>query len=240
MNLILTSFVGLMMVSITTMADSAITHLDGFTATYDLYNRGIRVAEMKRNLSQQDDGFYHFRSESHTVGLVSLFRDDQIIEESTWELENGVIKAVFYKYLHTGRKKQRNVTVDFDWKRNQIINSVNGSSWEMPFKPGTLDKLLYQYLIMLDLESNKLPLSYIIADGGKEKIYDFELLGEEVIKTPLGDLQTLKITQHKLNSDVQTTLWCAKDINYLPVKVEHIEHDGTTVAIINSLDGFGY
>ena len=62
-----------------------------------------------------------------------------------------------------------------------------------------------------------------------------------MINTPLGDLQTLKLTRHKPNSDVRTTLWCAKDIDYLPVKVEHIEDDGViTVAIINSLTGIDY
>ena len=176
MNPTLCNFISLMMMSLTTMADNFIKPHDEFTAIYDLYNRGIHVAEMRRNLSQLDDGFYHYRSETQAIGLASLFRKDQIIEESTWKLENGTIKAIFYKYQHIGTKKERNVTVDFDWERSQIINSVNGSSWEMPIKPGTLDKLLYQYSIMLDLESSKSPLSYIIADGGKEKIYDFELL----------------------------------------------------------------
>ena len=70
---------------------------------------------------------------------------------------------------------------------------------------------------------------------------EFEPEGEEIINTPLGKLKTIKLTRHKPNSRRETTLWCALDLHYLPVKVENIEKDDKiTVAIIQSLQGLGH
>lgn len=209
-----------------------------FQAEFILYTNGVKVARMQREYSLSPDGNYHYRSETQPTGLISLFRNDLILEVSHWMLDGDLIKSVRYSYSHTRTKKERQVTIDFDWGKGQVINSINGESWNMPVEPGTLDKLLYQLAIMRDLKLGKSPISYTVADGGKIKTYDFELLGEEILETPLGQLHTLKLSRHKPNSRRETTLWCASKLDYLPVKVENIETDGRkTVAIINSYNG---
>ena len=106
----------------------------------------------------------------------------------------------------------------------------------MQTQANIMDKLLYQLAIMNDLKVGKEQLAYTVADGGQIKIYKFNMLGEELIKTPIGVLHTLKLERQKPNSRRKTTIWCARKLNYLPVKVENIEKDGRkTIAIINSL-----
>lgn len=212
-----------------------------FQAEFLLYTKGMKVARMEREYSQSPDGEYLYRSETQTTGLISLFRNDLILEETKWMLEGGILKPVHYSYSHTRTKKERQVTIDFNWKKGQITNSINGESWNMPVEPGTLDKLLYQLAIMRDLKEGKSPISYTIADGGKIKTYNFELLGEEMLETPLGELHTLKLSRNKPNSRRETTLWCALELDYLPVRVENIESDGRkTIAVIHSYKGVKY
>ena len=209
-----------------------------FAVTYHLYSKGARIASMERAIARSEDGSYVYRSDTRTVGLMALFRKDHVVERSLWTLVDDALRPLQYTYQRTGGKRDRNVSVKFDWDAQRIINTINGDSWRMPTEPNVMDKLLYQLAVMHDLKSGRTPLTYTVADGGKVKIYDFERMGEEMVNTPLGDMLTLKISRHKQQSDQKMTLWCAPNLNFLPVKVENVEPDGTTtVAIIQSLSG---
>lgn len=209
-----------------------------FEVGYSLYMSGIKVAKVKRRFSRSDNGAYRYRSEANTTGLIALFRDDRIVEESRGHINGNDIQPEFYKYSRTGSKKARDVSIDFNWDKNQVTNRVDGDAWKMEVEPGILDKLLYQFIIMRDLKENKSPLAYTVADGGKVKTYHFESLGREVIHTPLGDMETIKLGRHKSGSKRELIIWCAPDLHYLPVKVKDMEEDNNYVAVINSIDGF--
>ena len=212
-----------------------------FEADYTIRMKGAQVAKMTRQFSRQESGDYQYHSETRTTGLISLFRKDHIIENSKWKMQSDKIVPSEYYYDHSGGKKDRKVSISFDWENNRITNSIDGSSWKMPTSPNIMDKLLYQLAIMYDLQAGKESLRYTVADGGKTKIYNFEILGEETVKTPLGNLLAVKLERHKPNSRRKSTLWCAKDLEYLPVKVENIEKDGKiTIALIKSLKGISY
>ena len=64
---------------------------------------------------------------------------------------------------------------------------------KMETKNGILDKLLSQFMIMIDLKLGNIPEKYIIADGGKIKEYAFKKIKDEIIKTPLGNFNTIKL-----------------------------------------------
>ncbi|MGK0297888.1 MAG: hypothetical protein ACI9XC_001505 [Gammaproteobacteria bacterium] len=207
-----------------------------FDAIYNVFRGGLNVAKMHRTLSNTEDGQILY-SETNTTGIVSLFRKDKIIEKSIWKNINGKLEPEFYEYDRSGTKKPRNVTVKFDWVKNQITNSINGSSWKMPAEEGVIDKLLYQYFIMLDLQQGKSNLQYQIADGGKEKTYIFEIIGEEIIDTPMGKLRTIKLIRRRKDSDRTSIFWSAPDMNFLPVKLEITDEGEKTTVVINSLKG---
>jgi hypothetical protein len=241
MKLIHTATACLLLAAMATAAAVEITMPAEFNVNYDVYRSGIKIARMQRHFSRLDDGNLQYRSETNVTGLASIFRNDRIIEASTWQLNDGKIVPKLYEYQHTGTKRQRNVTVTFDWEQNEITNSVNGSTWKMPTTDGMLDKLLYQFSIMLDLQAGKSSLIYTIADGGTEKTYLFELLGEEVIDTPLGDLHTIKLIRRRADdrNNRQSIFWSAPALGYLPVKLEDVDDDEKTIVIINSLSGLG-
>lgn len=209
-----------------------------FEANYSLYSKGAKIAKMQRVFRHLGNGLYLYRSETRTTGLIALFRKDHIVEQSTWLMNKDSLRPLRYVYEHSGGSKDRNVAVNFDWDTRRITNTVNGESWLMPSEPDVMDKLLYQFAVMYDLSSGRTPQRYAIADGGKIKSYDFQALGEETIDTPLGSLQTLKFSRHRQGSDRETTLWCAPQLDFLPVKVENIEKDGlTTIAVIDTVTG---
>lgn len=219
-------------------ADSSDLQPRPFSASYALHSMGTQFATMKRSLRHLENGDYLYSSETNTIGLLAMLRKDRVLEQSTWRFATGQLQPVSYQYTHTGGKKNRNVEVNFDWTARRITNTINGSSWQMPIQAYIMDKLLYQLAIMFDLDAGKKLISYAIADGGKIKTYDFELVGRETIHTPIGDFEALKLVRHKPNSDQKTAIWCARELGYLPVRVDNIEENGRqTMAIIESLSG---
>ena len=212
--------------------------LQTFRAEYSLYAKNTKAAQVVRSLARLDDGSYEYRSETKTVGLISLFRKLHIVESSRLILEERMLKPVHYSYGRTGYRKKRDVSIEFNSETNKIKNTINGDFWHLPMEPAVMDKLLYQLAIMYDLQNGRTPASYRIADGGKIKTYDFEKLGEEVVETPLGSFNTIKMLRHKPGSSRKSVFWCAPDLEFLQVKVEHTEKDGsTTVAVLKSLQG---
>ena len=212
-----------------------------FEAEYSIRMKGAKIAKMKREFTLLENGKYQYHSETQTTGLISLFRKDSIIETSRWSFDEQKPVPLEYFYDHSGGKKDRKVNITFDWQNQKITNSIDGSSWNMPTSPNVMDKLLYQLAIMYDLQAGRQDLIYTVADGGKIKVYNFEVLGNEVLKTPIGNFQTIKLARHKPNSRRKSILWCAEELGYLPIKVENIEKDGkVTIALINSLKGIDY
>ena len=197
-----------------------------FIASYSLHSMGTRFADMQRSFTRLRNGEYVYRSETHTVGLLALFRKDHVIEQSTWKFTAGRLQPLRYTYQRTGGKRNRDVIVNFDWTARRIINSINGASWHMPIQAYIMDKLLYQLAIMYDLQKGKDNIKYAIADGGKIKLYDFERIGEDRLDTPIGKFSTLKLIRHKPNSKRKTVIWCARELGYMPVKVENVENNG--------------
>ncbi len=200
-----------------------------FEVSYTLYTNDLKVGLMERKFTMLDKNNYLFHSVSKTTGLAAFFRKDRIVESSKWSYSDKGFMPLSYQYQHTGGKKDRFVDITFNWDNKQIVNKVNDSTWHMDLQTGILDKLLYQLTIMADLKNGKVPETYTIADGGKIKNYHFEHVADEVINTPLGELKAMKIERRKENTDRKTWLWCAYDLDFLPIKVVITEKEGRLI-----------
>ena len=78
------------------------------------------------------------------------------------------------------------------------------------------------------------------AFGGKIKEYAFKRIADETLTTPLGEFKTVKLALHKKGKKQENFLWCAYDLNFLPIKVTSTEKDDRlSTAIIKSIKGLG-
>lgn len=208
-----------------------------FSANYTVSLNGQEMGVMARTVSRQGPGGYLFRSElKATHGLYALLRV-KVVEESRWRLAGGQVQPIEYHSAQTGPKR-RESTARFDWERMLVHVTHKKQSTELKATSGMLDKLLYQLVLMRDLQSGRSPIHYTVVDGNKIRNYPVEIMGEEDIETPLGTLQTLKVRYRKPGSERSTTLWCAKSLGYLPVRLDHFEKEGErTSALIQSVNG---
>lgn len=212
------------------------TSPQSFSADYILKRNGIALGLATRSLRPLKDGRYIYASTTSASGVISWFVKDQIDEHSIFTVEKGRIRPQEYVYDRHGGNKTRRVKLVFDWTKGIVTNVIDGDPWRMEVPPNAHDKLSYQLAIMRDLQNGRKTPQYTIADGGKLKTYSFDIVGEEQIDTAFGRLKTLKI--RRLDDRRYTTIWCAPTINYLPVRLEQQETDGSHMSMhLQSVQG---
>jgi len=217
--------------------------LDDYSAKYQIEMNGLQAGELTQQLETLTEGLYRFRSASKAKGLVAVFRRDIVKETSLWSLSKQQISPQQYLYQRSGGKKDKYLRMDFDWQQNRVHIDDEIHPWDLEIEPGTLEKHVYQVQLRLDLQKNpeQSTFNYLIADGGHIKHYQIERLEQETITTPLGKIATIKFKRQRdreSDKDRETTLWCAPELDYLPVKLEHIEKDGTKfTALLHRIEG---
>ncbi len=206
-----------------------------FSAVYTVKKSGMTIGETKRTLNHNGTQ-YQFESITRPKGIAKLFTSGQVVERSLWNFHQNQPRPEQYTFFNSGGKKKRNVQIDFDWTKKQVVNTVNGQPWSMPLEYDTQDKLLYQLRIMQDLPTDQPMLHYPIADGGKLKYYDIEVVGKERIRTKLGVFDTVRLRHVK--GSRKTTMWCAQQLGYLPVRIEQQKGNNSPVtATLKSVTG---
>jgi len=134
-----------------------------------------------------------------------------------------------YQYHRGGIGKNRDAVLTFDWQEGEVLNNVQSKPWKMDLPAEALDKLLYQLQMKRDLadalargEQNP-TFNYQIADGGRIKDYEFAVLGEEVLDTPVGKFNTIKAERVRDHDRRSTIFWLAPEYNFLLVRFQQLE-----------------
>ena len=209
-----------------------------FEATFLLEVAGTKFARTQWSLVPGAGGTYVSTSHTEPIGMFSLIRNEARVERSEWTYEGNWLQPLAYRYARTGRKA-REIEIRFDWEENVAFHDSSGARWRLPVPPGTMDKFNYIFAMMRDLSRGERSVEYTIADGGRRlKHYLLAGIGEERIETALGTFDTTIIRRDRKNSKRRTTLWCANELGFLPVKIVHLERDGKSLTLhIESLSG---
>ncbi len=167
-----------------------------------------------------------------------LFKADSMIGSITelskmqWNPAQQTISPLHYSYARRGLGKDRTAELSFDWKNKSVTNNVQKTSWEMDIAQKVQDKVSYQIQMQQDLLNGHKNFAYQIADGGRLKEYKFSIVGEEILETPLGKVNTIKVKRSRDNDDRVTYAWLAKNWNYLIVRLQQEEKgDAYTIYI---------
>lgn len=205
--------------------DEIPSEISPYEAKYEVRYGGLKVGEMTQQLTAAVDGRQTLQTIAHTTGLVSWLKNDTITERSIWQEDGGEVLPLSYTYRYTGRSKDAFERLDFDWSAGVVSSLRDGNVTTLAVARGTLDKHLNQLVLRRDLlHGQRGQLSYPVAERGKLKQYEFTVVGEELLQSKrFGPLDCLKVSKGT------TLIWVAKQLDYLPVKIEKDE-DGTLVS----------
>lgn len=199
----------------------ALPPLKPFQATYKTtYELGFSIdVEAKRTLSQQSNGQWvlDFRAKNWFA---------RIQQTSTFLLDSeNQLKPLLYRRYQKVFGKSEEQKVIFHWDEQRVINDIDNKPWKMDIPVNAQDLLSYQLKLRYDLLQNpeQKQFQYPVADGGKIKFFTFRVVGDEVLNTPIGRLNTIKLESLRHSKmDVEHLVWLAKDWDNLLLRIEPV------------------
>lgn len=228
---------GVLLLSWTLPSFAVDPHRPGpFTAVFALTVGGVSVGRMTRALEFSDNDGYRFSSVVDGEGLVALLKPTHITEESVGHWSDTYPVTERYSYEKRAGKKYQKTVIDFDWAAGRSRAVVRGTPIEANIEAGDVDKLSYQLALMRDLATGSAELRYRLADAGRSKDYHLERRAAERITIASGTYETVPVAYLR-DDGRRTVLWCASELQYIPVRIEYREKDGgVTRAELVTLD----
>lgn len=206
--------------------------LPEYKAKYSIKVGPVEIGRATRSLEKLANGKYQFVSDSKSTGVVSWFVKPRVVQTSIFSYENGNIKPEKYHFVN---EKKLNVIQRYHWKTQTVVSKQNEEIFEYDIPSMTYDQNVYQLAIMLDLNNNARKSVYHIAENKRLKTYAIKYLGSKKLKTIYGKLEVERVRHEDKRG--MTTLWFAKKLKYLPVRIDHKEKGVSFSAYLDELSG---
>lgn len=188
-----------------------------FQAHYLVEKAGITVGKANRKFEQAK---LRYESNSRTAGLVAIFADEDIRETSWLQQYEGKLRPLRYQKIRDGRTDEL-IKQDFDWPQGELRIKINEKKKQHQLDRLVLDQAAFQLRLMQDLAEGKRNFDYTIASDSRLNEFEVRFQREEKMRTEVGTYQTM--VMRATDGKVITTLWCAPELEYLPVQIEHEE-----------------
>ena len=207
---------------------------DRLIIDYQLLLEETVIAKVQKTLLR-DGGQYQSTSLVEPTGVGSLLADGTFREESRFRIEGDNLRPLRYSEIREDNSPNQ-VDIVFDWERRRIDFS-DGRSLAIP-RHEVQDNGSFLVALMVR-PTAKLAGQHVNVVGGKGiRQYRYEKPVEEFIETPLGRLRTWRVEKRRLDRDNRTiTVWLARDLANLPVKVVKDRNGKTTTLIIAAVEG---
>ena len=191
-----------------------------------------RLGKMETSLSKVDNG-YSVTATTKAQGLAAILLGSSLQLSCQFDVEKG--RAVTNK-LQVGRANQTPYVADYDWAARKI-NFVDGESLDMP-QGYILDDCSLPFVAALLKDTELSGEILYVLDAKKRRLrgYKHRSTQDEVISTPLGELNTLRITlEREFKPERTFTLWLSPDNDYLPLKMEERRKSRTTILMVDDI-----
>lgn len=204
-----------------------------FRAEYATLQNGSELGRTTLVLSDNGDGSWTLRSETHGTEGLAKIAGIHIVETSRFRWENGRPLALAYDYRQDGAFKQRTRQAEFDWKANEV-RVREGGEFRYATVPGLIDRQSVTLALAADLLHGAKSFDYKVAV--KDRVEDMHYVrgAEEALKVPAGSYQTAVIQREGGDDDDRRRVgrvWFAESLDWLPVQIEQADRKGDTITL---------
>ena len=193
-----------------------------FTSRYEIYHNDFYVGTTTRKLNKEND-FFIFSSEAKTAGVASWFFDITITETS--KLIDNNKQLHFYSFDYNKNKNGEKESYQLNLENpEQFYNTYKKQLY--PVSSDLHDTLGFTVAIMYDLKMGKREIPYAVAEKTKIDNYQLKFIKEESLETDTGTILTLKMEHYNPQKKQRITIWCAPEMDYLPIRIININSNG--------------
>lgn len=194
-----------------------------FEAVYNV-RASVASGEMSMSLTADNDGSFLFRTITRPRGFVRMFARGEIDESSKMLITDKSVVPLDYTLRDT-ISDDHDADVQFNWGNGTVVGVERNQDVSGELQSGMLNRAALYVAIMRDLQLGNLPDEYVLFDRGQTKAYQLENLGTEFVKVPYGSFEAVKLVRNADDSRRSMYLWCAPELDYLPVRIELYKDD---------------
>lgn len=163
---------------------------------------------------------YRIESTLEATGLASLFMQGKYTQISEGAIGADGLAPERYQVERRNKKE----TARFNRDANRMEFSDGREATELP--PDAQDLLSFTFQFAFEPPQRK-SLNLALTNGRKLGQYNYLVLDEETLSTPVGAIPTVHIFKLHEPDDDGLELWLAPSLFYAPVKMLRVEKDGT-------------
>ena len=198
---------------------------------YDMSYNGTAMAQVVDRL-EHDGKTYFLSEEVKGKGLYALARSGAARRSA-----RGTVGADGLKSLEF-RDKRGNAPENmarFDWDKASLIQGQEGKgeAKPMPAREPLSDRLSFLWsfaFLPADAARPGKEIRAVLTDGKGLSTFRYVVSAVEMLNTPAGMLQTVKLVKQRESGDDRATeIWLATERNYLPVRILVVEKDGSRI-----------
>ncbi|MAI39110.1 MULTISPECIES: DUF3108 domain-containing protein [Alteromonas] len=216
-NVLATLFISLSAVSANAFADTSLS-IEPYKATYTAYKWGDDVGQASIELSQLGEEKY---SLIYTSKVSKFFLSDKRSEHSIFLIQGDNIVPSEYYYSRSGTGPDKSLEVSFSHQGNGKITVDNGNAFEWD---GEFDNQIYRLDLAKQLAKGETSLTYdFINYRGQRRQYGVEVVDNETLKLPYGDLKTVKVKLIRDSKKRETFAWFAPSLDYALVRLQQFK-----------------
>ncbi len=193
------------------------------TIVFDV-NRGNFGLGTGTEILETDGKSYSIISQTHPTGIAALIPKAKIRRESRGMITSQGLRP--QQFLDQ-RGKEKPAVAKFDWQKKLITYEREGNAQSEELPKIAYDRLCIAYNFAFHQPQGQ-DFQFSMTDGKRLSEYRYVLVGEEILNTPMGKMQTVHWTkQREKETDRGADLWLATDQYFLPVRIVFTDKDGS-------------
>jgi hypothetical protein len=182
----------------------------------------VRISVVSGQLNtelQASDAGYVATHVVKPIGMSRVITRGRMQVSSEFTAASDGVRPVSYHAIDTIRDDPE-ARITFDWESNQARGTVGEEDVVLQLDGLSHDAVSIQYQLMHDLINDRQNASYVLFDVDKMRVANVRNVGAKSVKTTAGQFDVVGIEHQKEGSSRTTTLWCAPELDYLPVVIE--------------------
>lgn len=213
-------------------AETALAELPTLVkASYKIYKGSLLIGQ-NDEIFERKGARYSIVSETRAEGPLALFFKEHIRLKSEGLIGPRGLQPSAFEQVRG--EESRSTYAKFDWDKKDITSVRNGNTETFDLPDGTQDRLssMYQFMLAVPRSSQ---LTVWMSQGKRSEKYIYQKQGEPIIKTPVGEFETVYYARSTQNGEPKSQLWLAKNKFHLPVRIIFEDKNGSFEQVLASL-----
>ncbi len=227
-------FVVLLGAAITTPIVSSDQIPEQMTLTYSVEKSGPVKGQYEVQFTRHS-GRLITSSTAIPKGIAATLSNDETKEKVVYQVNGDDLIPLRYSESRSGRKNYER-TAELDWSRSKVRFS---EAETIPLPKGvTLDVGSFPTSLMWRPLPELANATGHIVDGRKISAYRYSEPVSEILKTPNGEFDTLRIEKRRIDkNNRKLVIWIAPKFGNLPVQIVYYKDKKTTRFLLESAEG---